>query len=123
MKLHQTTTQDHFVISKLASDFVIINQQKHFKSCIVSATEIIANIPINSIEQLTEKHIAQLLTLNPEIIILGSGAKHKFPDVHLLNEIAIKNIGLEVMNNQSAARTYNVLLAEERKVVCLLLFA
>jgi len=72
---------------------------------------------------LTSQHINSLLDSNPEIIILGSGTEHKFPKVDLLSPIAKKNIGFEVMNNLSAARTYNILVAEERKVACLLTFS
>ncbi len=55
------------------------------------------------------------------MIILATGEHIEFPNTDLLNPLIKQNIGLEVLNNQAAARTFNVLLAEDRKVVCLMI--
>jgi uncharacterized protein len=57
-----------------------------------------------------------------EILILGTGAKQRFPHPRLTAPLARSGIGLEVMSLQAACRTYNILVAEERKVAAALLF-
>ena len=49
--------------------------------------------------------------------------KQRFPHPRLTAPLAQAGIGLEVMDLQAACRTYNILVAEERKVAAALLFA
>ncbi len=109
------------IITSVSTDEIIIGDKSILETCIVSNDNLITKLSINSIKDLTSKHIEDLLSSNPELIIIGSGSDHMFPETFLLGPIAINNIGFEVMNNQSASRTYNVLLAEERHVACLLI--
>lgn len=120
MDLHQNKTTQANLITTITDHEIVVNQQSYTNSLVINK-ETISELSINNISELTPQHIEQLLASNPEIVILGSGIKHEFPAIELLNPIALKNIGFEVMNNQSAARTYNVLIAEERKAACLLI--
>jgi len=122
MDLHQNTVEQDNLITTITSDVIVINKKTYQHSLVLTKNSLV-ELPINSIADLTTDCVAQLLVSNPEIIILGSGVNHEFPATGLLCPIASKNIGFEVMNNQSAARTYNVLVTEGRKVVCLLIIA
>lgn len=121
MQLIENTEDGSNLITTIDQNRTIINSQEIKQSCIVSNNALITEIELSTVEDLTSQHIEHLLSSNPELIILGSGVEHTFPNVALLNPIAKQNIGFEVMNNKSAARTYNVLIAEERKVACLLI--
>ena len=57
-----------------------------------------------------------MLSLEPEIVILGTGERQVFPEPSLFAAVAGRGVGLEVMDNGAACRTYNVLLAEGRRV-------
>ncbi len=58
-----------------------------------------------------------VLTANrPEIVLLGSGARHAFPDIEVLRFFQQQGIGLEVMETGAACRTWNVLLNEGRAI-------
>ena len=63
------------------------------------------------------------LDLNLEILLLGTGPKQRFPHPRLTQALAAKRIGVEAMDLQAACRTYNILMAEERRVAAALLFA
>jgi len=121
VQLIENTENNSYLITTINRNKAIINKQEFMQSCIVSNNSILTDIELTKVEDLTSKHIQHLLSSHPELIILGSGVDHVFPNVELLNPIAKANIGFEVMNNKSAARTYNVLVAEERKVACLLI--
>nr|WP_243451856.1 Mth938-like domain-containing protein [Sphingosinicella soli] len=64
-----------------------------------------------------------LLALDParEILLVGTGAALRWPDQVLLDALAAKGAGVDVMTSQHAARTYNVLAGEGRLVGALLL--
>ena len=121
MKLHQNNYEDINIIDDLGNDFVSINYQKFKHSHIITAKTIKSLAELKHIEQLQKHHIDTILALKPEIILIGTGDIQQFPEIALLTDIATNNIGLEIMNNQSVARTYNILLAEDRKVACLLI--
>jgi len=120
MKLNQNSVDNNNVIMAVTNDGFRINDTRVNQSCIIGNNHIILDLEIDTIKDLMQHHIKQLLSIHPEIIIMGTGEQHVFPPIELLEPIAKQNIGFEVMNNKSAARTYNVLIAEERKVACLL---
>ncbi len=51
------------------------------------------------------------------MFILGTGEQQVFPPVEIMAACLTRGIGIEVMNNASAARTFNVLAGENRRVV------
>ena len=72
-------------------------------------------------ELLQESHFTQLAALGAEIILLGTGARLRFPHPSLTRSLIEARIGLEVMDNGAACRTYNILAGEGRKVVAAIL--
>ena len=121
MKLIENTDSNALLITSVSDDSIVINKHNYQQTCIVSNKTLLIDLNLTDITDLNNQHIELLLSSNPELIIIGSGSQHVFPDVSLLTPIAKLNIGFEVMNNKSASRTYNVLVAEERKVACLLI--
>lgn len=65
--------------------------------------------------------ISRGTSLDAEIILIGTGAKHVFLKHEVLRPLIEARIGFELMASSAACRTYNVLLAEGRKVGLLLL--
>ncbi len=91
------------------------------QSIIIPSAADIQTCELQTVEDLTESLIEQLCDYAPELIILATGEQIVFPDTALLTPLIKQNIGLEVLSNHAAARTFNVLLAEDRKVVCLMI--
>ena len=79
--------------------------------------------PVSMPQELT------LLTLDPvlaeraaiEFVLLGTGVAQVFPAAEIRRAFDAAGLGLEVMSTGSAARTYNVLLAEKRAVAAALM--
>lgn len=70
---------------------------------------------------LAPAHFAQLVALQPELVIFGSGARIRFQRPDIVRALIDARIGLETMDTAAACRTYNVLAAEGRRVVAALL--
>ncbi len=70
---------------------------------------------------LTAEALAHARTLDCEIVIIGTGAKHVFPKPDALRSLIDARVGFEAMQSSAACRTYNVLLSEGRKVGLLLI--
>lgn len=121
MQLHENSHESAKQITAITEQSISINSEVFNSSCIISNARLITDIDIHSVDDLRPEHIDYLLDSEPGLILLGSGSQHVFPAIDLLTPIAKQNIGFEVMNNKSAARTYNVLVAEDRKVACLLI--
>jgi uncharacterized protein len=63
----------------------------------------------------------QLLAHSPDVLLLGTGSRQKLPPPALYADLAARGIGLEVMDNRAACRTYNLLLGEFREVAVALM--
>jgi uncharacterized protein len=58
---------------------------------------------------------------NPEVVLIGTGPRQRFLAAALLRPLLQAGIGVEMMDTLAAARTYNILMAEGRRVVAALI--
>jgi uncharacterized protein len=88
---------------------------------ILSSSAIAAGPAIGGADELGAEHVAALLALEPELVLVGTGARQVFPAPGFCAEFLRRRVGFEVMDTGAACRTFNVLVAEQRRVVALLL--
>jgi len=121
VKLHASapTTQHRF--TAYGEGYVMVNGVRHAASVIV-LPERIEPWDVAGFAALAEAHFAALAALSPEVVLLGTGSRLRFPPARLAAPLARAGIGLEVMDLQAACRTFNILAAEERHVAAALLF-
>jgi len=103
--------------------YVEINRTRHGSSLVVNGERLVTDWPVTSIEGLAADHMAAIVELEPEIVLLGTGRQLTFPDRALLASLYKAGIGVEVMDTPAACRTYNILLAEGRNVVAAVIVA
>jgi uncharacterized protein len=82
---------------------------------------IIEDWLVQSFENFSEEHFELLLPLQPEIVLLGTGATLRFPSPSVTKKLIEIKTGVEVMDTNAACRTYNILMAEGRNVAAALL--
>jgi uncharacterized protein len=85
--------------------------------CIVTPSSISFDLLPSSVTALNIEHFKNVASLNPEIIIVGTGTKQIFLSDEIGSALASRNIGIEFMNTAAACRSFNVLIAEARSVV------
>lgn len=118
MKFHLAQPEGLNLLTGYGSDYVNINGQRFASaSLIVTPDEIIEDWRVNRFDQFNENHFQALLELKPEIALLGTGSTLRFPHPRLSACLTNAGIGLEVMDTGAACRTYNILVAEGRRVV------
>ena len=73
------------------------------------------------LEDITADLLSTLITFQPELVLIGTGKTHGFVHPQHSRVLLERGIGLECMSTQAAARTYNVLLQEGRRVFAALI--
>lgn len=94
-----------------------VNDRVLEASFLLAPNELIDTWKINDPGALAPEDMAPLLALNPELILLGTGERQVFPSAAVMAACLTRGVGIEVMGNAAAARTFNVLAAEGRRVV------
>lgn len=57
----------------------------------------------------------------PEVLLVGTGGRQQFLRPEVLRPLLAAGIGVEIMDTHAASRTYNILMAEGRRVVVALI--
>jgi uncharacterized protein len=97
-----------------------IGGERVCSSCIVSADRLITDWPPARYEALLPEHLTAIFALQPEVVLLGTGERQRFPGTEIRAAFATRAVGLEVMDLGAACRTYNILVQEERRAVAAL---
>ncbi len=121
MKIAQDPAEGRNTFSGYGEGYVEVNRTRHLASLVVSAERIVTDWPAASIEALSADHLAAIIELKPEVVLLGTGADFRLPEPALLAPLYRAGIGVEVMDTPAACRTYNILQGEGRNVVAALI--
>ncbi|MBM0105105.1 Mth938-like domain-containing protein [Steroidobacter sp. S1-65] len=90
-------------------------------SCLVTADQIVSDWRPQTAAELTLEDLQQVIAMQPEVVVIGSGPRQQFPAPEVLGAVLSRGIGCEVMDTGAACRTYNILASEGRTVVAALL--
>jgi uncharacterized protein len=120
MRLTDDRTAGAFVVRSYAPGEVRVGDAVLHRSCLISAERLVDDWRPQTLDELGEADLAAVFALQPEIVVLGSGARQRFPEQRLLAAILARGIGCEVMDTGAACRTYNVLVSESRRAVAAL---
>lgn len=121
MKLHADPLTHLNTVTAYGPGFVEINKVRHDGSVVVAPESPVTAWPVTSFDALRAEDFAALLDLEPEVVILGTGRRQRFPHPRLTRPLHDARIGVEVMDTPAACRTYNILMAEGRRVVAAVL--
>lgn len=121
MKLHTTSTQQYQTITAYDAGGVEINAQRFEHSLLVMPETPPVRWEVASFDALTTDHFAQIDAIGPDVVILGTGHRQRFVHPRLTAPLTARRVGVESMDNQAACRTYNILMAEGRRVALALI--
>ena len=100
----------------------LVNDRVLVESFCMAPDSLIEDWPVQGAKAMTPTDLEPLLALEPELVVLGTGAVQVFPPAAVMAACLSRGIGIEVMTNAAAARTFSVLAGEGRRVVAAFIF-
>jgi uncharacterized protein len=123
MQLTLENPDFRYSLRGVSADGVLVNETRLHRSFILSPMTLVEDWRPAGVDDLVADDMAPLLALQPTVVILGTGTRQRFPSPAVMAACLTRGIGIEVMDNAAAARTFNVLATEARKVVAGFLLA
>jgi uncharacterized protein len=117
MELSLDRPGGYLIIRSVGPHGITVMDRELVHSFILSPSSAVENWPVTDAGQLGLAHVEDVLALKPEVVLLGTGERQVFPSAEVMAGFLRRGVGIEVMTNASAARTYSLLAAEGRLVV------
>jgi uncharacterized protein len=117
MQLTLEPADHEFVLRGADGASALVNNRRLTRSFVIAPHALVEDWPVTDAAALEPDGLGPLLALEPEVVLLGSGARQVFPPAATMAACLGRGIGLEVMTNAAAARTFTVLAGEGRRVV------
>lgn len=115
MQLSQELPDFRYVLRAVRPDSILVNDTELRSSFVLSPEALITDWSPS--HPLCGSDMQAALDLKPELVLLGTGEQQHFPPADVMAACLTRGIGIEVMDNHAAARTFTVLAGEGRRVV------
>jgi len=119
MRFSQDSAASHTILA-YGDGEILINDRSIRHSVIITPDTIQSWAP-RTPDDLEPSHFRAFQAWKPEIVLVGTGRQLVFPPAHYSVELLAHGIGIEIMANDAACRTFNILLSEDRRVLLALL--
>ncbi|MCX7212285.1 MAG: Mth938-like domain-containing protein [Burkholderiales bacterium] len=121
MKLHPNRPSVLNTITAYGPGFIEVNAQRIEHALLLMPEKPFSAWAPARFEDLVASHFDAVLAAEPEVVLLGTGARQRFAHPRLTAALIARRIGVESMDTGAACRTYNILMTEGRKVLAALL--
>ncbi len=120
MKFSEADTSGGLTVRSYQPGAVVIGEGR-FTHSLLLTPERVTDWPPADAQSIEPAHFDPVLELEPELLILGTGASQAFPPPRTYAALMSGGIGIEIMDTGAACRTYNILMAEGRRVAAALI--
>ena len=117
MELNLERPDDFLFVRRADAHSVAVVDRAFTQSLILTRRKVIDDWAVTDVARMTPGHIEPILALEPDVVLLGTGAHQRFPSQEVLAAFLKRGVGVEVMDNSAAARTWDILAGEGRNVV------
>ena len=107
----------YLFVRRVGANRITLGDRELTRSFILARDRVIEDWPVTDVDALAPAALAAALALQPDVVLLGTGERQRFPAPAVLAALLARGIGCEVMDNAADARTYAVLAGEDRAVV------
>ena len=115
MQFSEDQTQGYLIQSYTPGRLVVNGISYH--SSVIINPDACTEWPVIHYEEVTLDALQPAVSTSTEVVIIGTGEQQHFPSAEHYLAMSRSGMGIEIMDSAAAARTYNVLVAENRKVV------
>lgn len=117
MDLSLERPEGYLFIRRVGEQSITVVDRELGASFLLAPDRVVEGWPVSDVSALDEASTEAVLALQPELVLLGTGVRQRFPAAAFLAGFLRRGIGIEVMDNAAAARTYDLLAGEGRRVV------
>jgi uncharacterized protein len=117
MDLSLERPEGYIYVRRVGARGITLIDREIARSFLLAPDRAVEDWPVTAVEALDAGHVEAVLALRPELVVLGTGERQAFPAAAFMAGFLRKGIGIEVMDNAAAARTYNLLAGEGRRVI------
>lgn len=142
MELRAETNPSLNTVTAYGNGYIEINEEKYHHAIYFGPEGDVRQWDVQTFSDITPAQLKQVAGVNKkaldplafldggsaapdpeqtEVIIVGTGNQHNLLPSHITAELQTSGIGIEAMSTRAAARTYNILMAEGRRVIAALL--
>lgn len=144
LKLHTDRNPSFNTVTAYGPGFIDINEDRYETAIAFGPTGEIRSWPANAPSDISTDLLLQACAIapqqhdpmafldadedsppldpnRPEVLLVGTGNQQVLLSQQVLRPLMRAGIGVECMSTQAAARTYNILMAEGRRVIVALL--
>jgi uncharacterized protein len=121
VKLHVEGDDVAHRVTGYGEGWIEVDRVRYDGSIVLMVGHRVEPWAVDGFDSLAAEHFDGLIALAPDVVLLGTGERLRFPHPRLVAGLAAVHIGVDAMDTAAACRTYNVLAAEGRRVVALLL--
>lgn len=121
MALIEHRPEGHHVVRRVSAHALVVDEREFSASLVLAPDQAIVDFAPRNVAELDDTAIDTVLSLAPALVLLGTGARQQFPAQAVMAAFLRRGIGIEAMDNAAAARTFNLLAAEGRRVVAVFL--
>ena len=121
MLLTEHRNEQQLFVRHADSSTVRVVDREFRSSLVLGATRVIDDFAPRRVAEIDAQAVARVLEMQPDVVLLGTGARAEFPPPAVLAEFLKRGVGIETMDNAAAARTFNVLVSEGRNAVAVFL--
>lgn len=115
MSLVHDRPEGYFFIRACDAGSVTVIDRPLLRSCLVLPDRVVEDWQVRSAAEFDEAVAQALLQHDPELVLLGTGTRLEFPPSASRAVLLRQRVGIEVMDNNAACRTYNLLAEEGRR--------
>lgn len=121
MKLHASRPLALNTVTAYGPGWVEVNAQRYGHAVLLTPEAAVEAWAPLTFTDLSVEHFEAIAAQAPEVVLLGTGPAQRFPHPRLTAPLTARGVGVEAMDTGAACRTYNILMAEGRKVLAALL--
>jgi uncharacterized protein len=115
LKLHALRATQLNTVTAYGPGYIEINGARHTGNLILLPASV-QHWNVAGFECLRPEDFDPVLSLKPELVLLGTGLRQRLAPPRLTASLARAGIALEAMDTKAACRTYNILVSDGRQV-------
>ena len=123
MELNLERPRDYLFVRRADAHKIVVVDRPFTASIILTRDKVIDDWGVTDVAAMTPDQVEPIVALKPDVVLLGTGARQRFPSQEVLAAFLRRGVGVEVMGNAAAARTWDILASEGRNVVAAFVLA